>query len=70
MNLRNMKWTTFRQQIKALKTGMEIRPSQPYTDPHAKQLKKEQYNASINSQGHRFLVEGDFNEKHQYWSSA
>jgi hypothetical protein len=29
----------------------------------------EQYNASINSLGHRFVVGGDFNVKHQYWGS-
>jgi hypothetical protein len=29
----------------------------------------EQYNAFINALGHRFLVGGDFNAKHQYWGS-
>jgi hypothetical protein len=32
-------------------------------------IKKEQYCAFINSLGHRFLVAGDFNAKHQYWGS-
>jgi hypothetical protein len=29
----------------------------------------EQYNAFINSLGHRFLVGGDFSAKYQYWDS-
>jgi hypothetical protein len=32
-------------------------------------IRKEQYNASINSSEHRFLLGGDFNGKHQCWGS-
>jgi hypothetical protein len=39
-----------------------------YCPPHHK-IKKEQYNAFINTLGHRFLVGDDFNAKHQYWGS-
>jgi hypothetical protein len=31
---------------------------------------KNEYNAFINSVGHRFLVGGDFKAKHQYWGSC
>jgi hypothetical protein len=37
--------------------------------PPSNAIKKEQYNAFINSLGHRFLVAGDFNAKYQYWGS-
>jgi hypothetical protein len=33
-------------------------------------IKKEQYNAFINSLGIRFLVGGDFNMRGQYWGSC
>jgi hypothetical protein len=39
-----------------------------YCPPRHK-IKKEQYNAFINALGHRFLIGGDFNAKHQYWGS-
>jgi hypothetical protein len=39
-----------------------------YCPPRHK-IKTEQYNAFINALGHRFLVGGDFNAKHQYWGS-
>jgi hypothetical protein len=39
-----------------------------YCPPRHK-IKTEQYNAFINSLGHRFLVGDDFNAKHQYWGS-
>jgi hypothetical protein len=32
-------------------------------------IKKKQYDAFINSLGHRFMVGGDFNAKHQNWGS-
>jgi hypothetical protein len=32
-------------------------------------MKKEQHNAFINSQGHRFLAVGGFNAKQQCWGS-
>jgi hypothetical protein len=34
--------------------------------PQCHTIKKEQYNAYINTLGHRFLVGGDFNAKHHY----
>jgi hypothetical protein len=37
--------------------------------PPRQTIKKEQYNAFINSLGHRFLAVCDFNAKHQYWGS-
>jgi hypothetical protein len=33
-------------------------------------IKKEQHNNFINLLGHRFLIGGDFNAKHQYWGSS
>jgi exonuclease III len=38
--------------------------------PPRHSIKKEQFNAFINSLGHRFLAGGDFNAKHQYWGSS
>jgi hypothetical protein len=37
--------------------------------PQRHKIKTKQYNAFINALGHRFLVGGDFNAKHQYWGS-
>jgi hypothetical protein len=48
--------------------GGNLTISAIYSPPRHK-IKKEQYNAFINSLGHRFLVGGDFNAKHQYWGS-